>query len=256
MVIHIFFRHAPIGRLVPQSRPSWFSYRNLFTNLMATIGSSLAAGTVRLHVLFDGLSSDFEQDDIYLLASEAQSSKQYPTDAIRSVLIKGGDQRRAWRACLTEIDKLGSLPDNDIIYFLENDYAHIPDWVNKIQELEASGIAWDYLSLYDHLDKYPGLCSHPDSKRYRDLKSHIFCSGTHHWRSTPGTCASYLTHVRTYRQDRQILNLGLYDFRLFKLLTRVRRRVLLSPIPSLSTHSMEQFAAPVVDWSKIVTGQA
>lgn len=252
MRIHIFFRHAPIRRLKAQNRPNWFAYSAAFLNLIATIEDGLKDGRVAFHFLFDGSDDDKLQDELYLLFRQRLLDPAYPEHAVSERSIQGGDQRKAWRACMKEADCTEYSSPDDLLYFLENDYVHVPEWLAKIEELAQSSISWDYLTLYDHLDKYPLLCSHKDSKRYAGLKSKIYCSGSHHWRTSPGTCASYITRASTFRLDRRILGLGLYDFRLFKILRHLRRRQLLSPIPSLSTHSMSAFLAPVVNWESIV----
>lgn len=254
MTIHIYYRHTAVRRLRPQKRPEWFSYAGAMANLLNSSRNALVTGQVILNVVYDGAVEEFEQDEVFAEIEAFRAQVALPDTAIRIHSIAGGDQRKAWKACLSIVDALENSPGDDLIYFLENDYIHVPDWLEKIAELQASGIRWDYLTLYDHPDKYPEICPSPDAQRYTDLKSRVFSTGSHHWRTTPSTCATYLTRVQTYLADRAILKLALYDFKLFKLLTSLKRRRLLSPIPSLSTHSMSEFMAPAIDWEAVTRG--
>lgn len=252
MAIHIYYRHASMRVLSAKSRPSWFSYGLCFNNLLETTADAFKTGTAVLNVVYDGSEDDFETNDVYPLYQQAQSAGFKVAPEVR--FISGGDQRKAWRACVELVNQdieSGKVHGNDLIYLLENDYIHASDWVEKIDEVVRSGVKWEYLTMYDHLDKYPGLCTSQDAGRYTKLKSQIYCTGSHHWRTTPSTCATYMLPVRVFLADRKVLKLGIYDFKLFKILGSLRRRTLISPIPSLSTHSMTEYLAPTIDWESV-----
>jgi hypothetical protein len=248
MTIHIYFRHCPTARLTPQARPAWFGYDLCFANLVETTRQGREAGRIILHIVFDGspeaLQTNVISPHLFPLFEQTPA-------AIHIHHVEGGNQRAAWRACLGVIGDGAGIADDDMIYLLENDYLHVPDWVARLEELAASPIEWDYATLYDHPDKYPGYTEVADSARYRNLFSKIFCAGSHHWRTTPNSTGTYILRGRTYRRDLPILRLGLYDFRLFKLLGLARRTTVVSPLPSLSTHSMSEYLAPVVAWDAV-----
>lgn len=252
MAIHVYYRHASMRVLTAKSRPEWFSYSKCFNNFLETVDLNLERGKVVLNVVYDGSQADFETSELSARFREIAEAGLAIKPELR--IISGGDQRKAWRACVDLVRQdivTGKVGANDYVYFLENDYMHVPGWVKKIDELVASGAEWDYLTLYDHSDKYPGLCASPDSARYSNLKSKIYCTGSHHWRTTPSTCATYIVPVRVFLADLRLLRLGIYDFKLFKLLSYLRRRTLVSPLPSLATHSMTEFLAPAVDWERL-----
>jgi len=249
MAIHIYYRHASMRVLSAKSRPDWFSYARCFGNLLDTTGEGLRTGKVVLNVVYDGSEDDFKTNDIYPLYDQAKAAGYKVAPELR--FISGGDQRKAWRACVELVNQdieNGKLSKDDLIYLLENDYIHVSGWIEKIDEVLNSHVRWEYLTMYDHLDKYPDLCSSPDAARYTKLKSQIYCMGSHHWRTTPSTCATYILPVRVFLSDRKLLKLGIYDFKLFKILGYLRRRTLISPVPSLATHSMNEYLAPAVDW--------
>jgi hypothetical protein len=252
MVIHIYYRHASMRVLGARSRPNWFSYARCFNNLIETSADAFMTGRAVLNVVYDGSEADFETNDVYPLYQQAKVAGFKVTPEVR--FISGGDQRKAWRACLELVNQdieSGKVRGDDLIYLLENDYVHVPTWVDKIDEVVRSGLKWEYLTMYDHLDKYPALCSSQDASRYTSLKSQIYCTGSHHWRTTPSTCATYMLPVKVFLSDRKVLKLGIYDFKLFKILGHLRRRTLISPVPSLATHSMTEYLAPAVEWERM-----
>jgi len=251
VTIHIYYRHCPTIRLTPQTRPAWFGYDTCFANLLETTEQGRREGRIILHVVFDGSPEALRDDAIGSRLFPLLTASPQETPSIHVHHIKGGNQRAAWRACLSVIADGAGIADDDLIYLLENDYLHVPDWVARLSELAVSPIPWDYATLYDHPDKYPGYTDAPDSRRYRHLTGRLFCSGTQHWRTTPSSTATYILRGRTYRSDRSILRLGIYDYRLFKLLGFVRRRTVVSPVPSLATHSMSAYLAPVVAWDEL-----
>lgn len=93
----------------------------------------------------------------------------------------------------------------DLVYFLENDYLHQEGWLSKVFEAYDSPLPFDYLSLYDHKDKYI-------YDMYQDLRSKVMCSETHHWRTAPSTCASFIVDAGTLTADHDILGSGLTDY--------------------------------------------
>ncbi|QXW28245.1 hypothetical protein KXJ75_15905 [Aeromonas sanarellii] len=248
MKIHVFYRHTNVIRATMSDRPSWFSHKKCFDNLLKTIVNSPFRDKVVLHFIFDGTEDELKFDDCY---RSFLDHDVYIETHIS--LIHGGNQRRAWKRCLAlvmENIKENIIDDDDIIYFLENDYVHTDEWLSCLFDLVVSNVSWDYATLYDHPDKYVGFCSHPDANKNLRIKSKIYYSGSRHWRSTPSTCATYILSRRTFVKDYWILKYGIYDYKLFFILSKIFRRNLISPMPSLSTHSMESLLAPAIDWTR------
>lgn len=258
MTIHIYYRHVPAGRSAGKLRPDWFSHERCLVNLLETIGPGLAGGEIRLNMVFDGNAAAYEAD--FAAAHLAHlRARAGDGDACVSVrFVQGGDQRAAWRGCtqLVRQDCDRVIRPGDLIYLLENDYLHLPGWPDEVQGLAAAGVRWDYLTLYDHPDKYPNACVHHDAGRYQGLRSRLFATASRHWRTTPSTCATYLLSRETFLKDYPLLRLGIYDFRLFRLLTQLRRRALLSPLPALATHCMSGLLSPGVDWAGVAASAA
>jgi len=248
MNLTIYYRHTPASRSFGKSRPAWFNHEICFANLLQSILKYGDKGTIRLEVLFDGTPEDLQNDFLSTYFSCENENHEQISKTAKVRMIKGGNQIAAWRACMAEASKdLESSDGNTMLYFLENDYLHAANWIEEFLSLRASGIPFDYISFYDHGDKYSPL--------YRKLRSKIVFSGTHHWRTVPSTCWTFLMSERTFRRDYLYFKYVERDRRNFPFLTKLLGRTLLTPMPGLSTHSAEGLLSPGVDW-KAVAEQA
>ena len=237
----IFDRHVHVkadatSRDPHKVRPPWFSHETCFRNLLRTVARDPRADRVRIVIVYDSSKEDFVEDFI---------AKYYANTSLGLGLqfIAGGSDRNSFLITLRLAQELASQP-TDLVYLLENDYLHQDGWVSKVFEAFDSPMRFDYLSLYDHNDKYI-------YDMYQDLQSRVLFSGTHHWRTAPSTCASFLFEARTLAADQDILGAGLPDYQFFARLGSERQRVLITPIPGLSTHSMAGYLSPGVPWDAI-----
>ncbi len=225
MKLNIYYRHSSTNNIGRQ-RPYWFSYENCFKNLLKTIEGY---NNIKLTLALDGdINQDFTknyQDKFTLFSTNYQSS-----------LL-------SYRALLDHI-KEQSMESNELIYFLENDYLHVDGWVEKIIELYSTFSNIDYVSLYDHNDKY-------FLPMYDDLVSKVIAAFSHHWRTTPSTCGSFIITRKVFDQDYDIWSTTVGDHNTFLYLNENRSRFVLTPIPGLSTHCMEGLMSPCIDWEKI-----
>lgn len=248
MTIYIFYRHLPTARSKDKNRPKWFSYESCFSNLLQTVGKSKAVRVV-IQVMFDGTDEDLRNDFMGRYARPEAGDKHNCEVEVHR--ITGGSNTGAWHQTL----RLASNPryhhDDDLIYFLENDYLHVHNWVDAIADIASGKIAWHYLSLYDHNDKYQHhACS---ATAYRNLKSQIYVTRTSHWRTTPSTCGSFIVRPYVFLKDQTILGSRFPDRYLFPILRILKRRILLTPIPGLSTHCMSGLLSPCIDWESLLS---
>jgi hypothetical protein len=225
MKIHIYYRHTSNNNL-NHNRPRWFSYEKCFQNLLKTIEGHK---NISLTLALDGdINDDFTknyQDKFTLFSTNHKSS-----------LL-------SYRTLLGYI-KEQHMESNDLIYFLENDYLHVDHWVEKVEDLVKTYRGLDYISLYDHKDKY----FHP---MYDDLVSKIIITPLHHWRTTPSTCGSFIISRETFEKDLDIWATTIGDHNTFLWLNKHRERFVFTPIPGLSTHCMEELMSPTIDWEQI-----
>ena len=232
MNIHIFYTHYNVSGKGLKYRPHWFDYEDCFKNLLSTIKDH---NNIKLNVIMDGKIKD------NWISKYQQHYTTYE--------VEGGDMVKAGHAMFNLLKNIkDTIDDKDLIYILENDYLHIEGWVEKIIDLFSSYKGLSYVSLYDHLDKYNVVEGGPD---HSDLVSKIIVTDSHHWRTTPSACGSYVVPKTIFFEDvdDQIREVG--DHNKWVYLQEHKSRFLLSPIPGLSTHCMDGLLSPTIEWNKI-----
>jgi len=244
MELKIFYLHYNTKNSAPKDRPSWFSYENCLKNLISTIGNVGPDASIKLILVFDGSMESFKCD--FSSKYFDLNPVQYADGIQREVaFISAGDGSAATRQALRLIFDRYQHKDDDMIYLLENDYMHVQGWVDQVKALLESKIPFDYLSLYDHADKYQFTSSYDG--RYDALKSKLFFCNNMYWRTTPSTCFSFISKANTLHSDKFFFE-KLKDRLIFPFLNFTKGRILISPMPSLSTHCMTRYLAPIVNW--------
>jgi hypothetical protein len=229
MNIHIFYRHYNDKNFSNPSRPEWFSYKNCFYNLLNSITSERK---IKSNVTFN-LVMDGDVGDNWIKST-----------GIPFLQVNGGGDWESFQQLLKIVKDRQDIKSNDLIYFIENDYLHVNGWVEKVIELFTTYEGLDYVSLYDHKDKY-------FYSMYDDLVSKILITDSHHWRSTPSTCGSFIISKKIFDEDFDILSTMQGDHNKFLWLNKHKGRSVITPIPGLSTHCMKGLMSPTIDWSKI-----
>lgn len=225
MKIHIFYRHYNISGNDNKGRPLNFDFEKCFVNLLSTIEGK----NVDLHLIMDG---DIESNFV----------GKYK-DKFITHQIKAGEDQSSFFQTWSIAQNIDTDKD-DLYYFLENDYLHVNGWVDKVIELFKTYKLPHYVSLYDHNDKY----FHP---MYENLVSKIFTTETHHWRTTPSTCGSFIVNKEVFNEDFITHTTISGDHNKFLYLNQEKNRIVITPIPGLSTHCMEGLMSPTINWSQI-----
>ena len=109
--------------------------------------------------------------------------------------------------------------DNEIVYFIENDYLHTSD-AKKILE-EGFDIGASFVSLYDHPDKY--LAPDRGGNPYCDggaEDTRVYLTNNSHWKITNSTTMTFAAKVKTLKENEKILRdftneTHPYDFQMF-----------------------------------------
>lgn len=146
--------------------------------------------------------------------------------------------------------------DSEIVYFVENDYLHKQNADSTIiQAFET--IKPDYLTLYDHPDKYipSSMGGNPFIDEDGGEITKVYCSGNCHWKLTNSTTMTFAATVKTLKEDESILRKWTNgnhpnDFQMF-LELREKSRTLVSSIPGYATHGESRWLSPLTDWNKI-----
>lgn len=233
---HVHKKHENRSRDPSKIRPSWFSYELCFHSLLNSLHHSKTLEDLRfrLNVVYDGPTADLESDWIYEYLQRANQSRTY--------LVNGGSNAESWKYALS----LGLTKDDthlgsDIIYFVENDYFHRPEWALSVAEVADYLDNGHYLSLYDHADKYL-------YESYKELTAKVMVSTSCHWRTTPSTCGTFMAKRSTISDDVSVW-LTMADHAGFMSLSQTKSRQLITPIPGLNTHCMAGLLSPCINWT-------
>lgn len=146
--------------------------------------------------------------------------------------------------------------DGDVIYFLENDYLHRKESENIL--IEGIELGADYISLYDHPDKYipASRGGNPNIEDDGGEVTKIYLSKSCHWKLTNSTTMTFASKVSKLKEDESILrkwtNMGHYprDFDMFIEL-RENGKSLMTSIPGYSTHGETAWLSPLTDWGNL-----
>ena len=220
--IEVFLRqcyYSPNIEIVGRNRPEWFSKDKCFSNLLKTIDLSLC----NLNVVYD---THFGDNNVH--------------PANNYYAINCGTEASSFLATL---DIIGSkqLADDKIIYILEDDYLHKENWCNVM--LEAFTLNVEYVTLYDHLDKY---------LHYPDLSSKVLLTHSCHWRTIPSTTNTFACKMSVLKRDLEIhrkhsieRNVSDDNGKFLEL-----NKTLISPIPGYSTHC-DDYLSPIINWKTL-----
>lgn len=245
MNLHSYYLHYDTKKFEHNSRdphkkrPSWFSYDLCLLNFLKTLAGVSHPGQLTFTLWYDGPLNEL------VVSEEIRGALKHAESTGVIVEIVGGHFGSGSQSAYNlqhYIAAHRSIDDDDIVYTLENDYLHQPNWLNKVNELYYSDIQFDYISLYDHADNYR-LPVH------RRFKSEIFATTSQIWRTCFSTCYSKLARGRTMRED--LLTLTQYDDYFACSLLQLTGRTLMVSTPGLSTHAMAGLESPAIDWDKM-----
>lgn len=151
------------------------------------------------------------------------------------------------------LDEALTLDDDEIVYFIENDYLHKPN-SQKILE-EGFELGAPFVALYDHPDKYldPSRGGNPYCQGGAE-DTRVYLSDSTHWKITNSTTMTFAAKVSTLKKYEDTLRNftnGTHpnDFQMF-LSLRDQAGLLLTPIPGYSTHGETAWLSPLTDWSQ------
>ena len=152
------------------------------------------------------------------------------------------------------LDEALQLADEEVVYFLENDYLHKPNSDKII--LEGLELGASFVSLYDHPDKYlpPTQGGNPYCEGGAE-DTRVYLTESTHWKITNSTTMTFASTVKNLVRTEPTLRKytqGTYpeDFKMF-LDLREQGELLISSIPGYSTHGETAWLTPLTDWTQI-----
>jgi hypothetical protein len=205
-----------------------------------------------LHIIADSIGDQTEKMLSYLSAKHQFSSE----------IVQYGNGGKTFLHAL----QLALRHDKgEIVYFVEDDFLHLSDSRYIIEEAFHTTNA-DYVTLYDHPDKYVNADEggpNPYIRKGGELTRVLITKSTH-WKLTNSTVMTFAARVGTLREDEKtwlkcVSGKIPKDFLTFSRLTgrsvgnRIagKNRVLIHPIPGRATHGESDFLSPFVDWKKV-----
>jgi glycosyltransferase involved in cell wall biosynthesis len=158
---------------------------------------------------------------------------------------------------------INNFDHEDVIYLVEDDYLHLPG----ARQVLSEGIQIaDYVTLYDHPDKYvsPEQGGNPFVK-YGGESTRVLLTNSSHWKITNSTTMTFATTVKTILKDKNIWwkytsKNTPQDFKAFGELCGHSllknkfispKRKLISCIPGKATHTELNNLAPLADWGQV-----
>ena len=153
------------------------------------------------------------------------------------------------------LDEALQYDDDEIVYFIENDYIHKPNSQKIIEEGFELGAS--FISLYDNPDKYldPSKGGNPYCQGGAE-DTRVYLTDNCHWKITNSTTMTFAAKVSTLKQTESILRkytTGTYpnDFHMF-LDLRQNNQLLITPLPGHSTHGETAWLSPLTNWKDYV----
>jgi hypothetical protein len=232
--IEIFARHCHFSKVsAHKARPKGFTREKCFSNLLELVDKEKHVGLT------------FLLDTYHPMEGEhfVHSQNRYPIET-----FKAGSETGSF---IFMLDRVLSkkMDDDTIIYFLEDDYWHLPGSLDILREgIRLPGV--DYVTLYDHKDKY-------FLSQYQDLKSEVFHTASCHWRTTPSTTNTYAMYLKTLKRDEAIHRRFSQEGSISKdhekfCALAAKGMKLISSIPGYASHLEADYLSPCTNWEKLL----
>lgn len=245
--MNIYYMHYDTDhKAVIKDRPAWFSYEACLKNIIRTIELAPLDVSIKFYLMFDGDQESFEKNfcSKYFSSCDAKKTKNCEYNV---VFIDAGSGAKSGQKTLDFIASQ-TFDSNDLVYTLENDYLHSDQWIENVRDIHQSSIKFDYLTLYDHGDKYQHNTGF--HKRYLSLRSKLYVCQKLHWRTMTSTCFSFICKPSILKRDALIFK-KFHDMKAFTILRYLKNRTLLSAVPGQSTHCMSNYLSPVTNWAEV-----
>ena len=147
------------------------------------------------------------------------------------------------------LDKALKWDDDKIVYFIENDYIHLPGSPQILKEGFKLGAS--YMTLYLHPDKFipASLGGNPEVDVDGGCFTKIYRGETQLFGMFNSTTMTFAAKVKTLKEDEAILRKYTsethpHDFYMF-LELRNKGKALLCPLNTFSTHGETAWLAPL-----------
>jgi hypothetical protein len=167
---------------------------------------------------------------------ERNTAKMVQATGLPYTITTEGNAGSLWKTLVLALEE---CEDDDLVYFCEDDYLHL----GSAPKLLREGIQHtDYVTLYDHPDKY--------TKYYNNGEfSKVIRTASSHWRYTASTCMTFGAKIRTLKKDMKIWEEYTsgdhpFDHDIFMSLNNKDRRLAVC-IPGVACHTDLSFSGMI-----------
>tara|TARA_R110000868_G_scaffold82514_5_gene232966 strand:- start:138 stop:860 length:723 start_codon:yes stop_codon:yes gene_type:complete len=147
------------------------------------------------------------------------------------------------------LDEALTFNDDEVVYFIENDYIHLPGSSKVIEE--GFKLGSPYVTLYLHPDKFtpPQQGGNPEVDETGGYLTRIYRGETELFGMFNSTTMTFASTVKNLKEDEAILRKwtsGTHpdDFQMF-LELRDKGKALMCPLNTYSTHGETAWLAPL-----------
>lgn len=204
-----------------------------------------------------------QEDTLYIIADAVNKDLLEFLEQTRPLnsfinRVESGSNAASFRMQLNLATQLHS---NEVVYFHEDDYIYNTDRAfstdpkicNQIllEGVERS----DYVTLYDHPDKYVPFAEggNPFVASSGVEPGGVFITENSHWKFTNSTTCTFAAKAKTIQEDFPIWmkwasGTHPYDFNAFSDLSKLNGRTVASSIPGYCTHAETNFLSPLIKW--------
>lgn len=216
------------------------------------------SNVTKMHCL-DNFMSVFGYENLTIILDncEERTFEQVKAKGIKNIIQTNLGNKGSCRFAMDYA--LANFSDNEFVYFVEDDFLHKPNALIMLREgLEIS----DYVTLYDHPDKYKNNSDNKYISNGGEV-TRVMLSESSHWKLTNSTVMTFAVRVKILRDDYCIWkNFPARSFKAWQRLQKLepwfkikyfyrKKRMLISPIPGVSTHGEVKYLSPFTDWTKI-----
>ena len=235
--IEVFLRHcyySKLQELPDRMRPEWFNKIKVFENFKNTLDPDLVNYTIIYDEFYGGIEKTF-------LAQEKNVE-----------IVNHGSECDSFLSTL-DLVQSRNFDDDQIIYFLEDDYLHRPGWCGVLLEGFTVNNA-SYVTLYDF-----------EEFSDEDILCKIFSTNKCHWRTVPAVTNTFTCRYKTLLEDLDVHKKyssekavkeedGFHfskDYDKFWELQK-QKKYAISSIPGWSTHCDANYLSPIINWKQIM----